>query len=563
MSHASNSPASMPQQDAATPAPSAAPVDSEVKPNGRPPAPRGPPLHQIYALPVPIRTYPLPSFYPSNPLSLFHLLYTWVRQVVSPPPAEPAVVHGGIWSQETRSVHILETKSIRALWEQGFFGKGNYSRSEPNWYKREESRKGKHQGHVAENFTAKRREERKLMKWERARKEQEAIMKTRLEEAWIAPVGPKELLALPNSLHDLRLRRLNGIRNEDVDEGTRKATEAIVNRIIDGETLLEPARVNNPISMPKNVPSSMNGRATPDAETSWLPTGNGSVPNTPPRYSDNPSPRPSPASATSTLKRQKSVRFSPKVESTTFKLFDPPSPSYSPQGNGKPVEGTMVNGHSSLSKPANITSKFTEEISDTPVVSNGRAEAELVDREHLQLCPEEAFYLVFALGALAVTDDMTGKEMSARELFGLFRQHSYFPPRTTGLRPDDPFLIHYAVYHHFRSLGWVVRPGIKFGVDWMLYHRGPVFSHAEFALIVLPSYTDKRWQGEKRQSAAKSWHWLHSINRVQATALKTLVLIYVDIPPPCEEVLDPTTAFKRYKIREFMVRRWQSNRNRG
>ena len=46
------------------------------------------------------------------------------------------------------------------------------------------------------------------------------------------------------------------------------------------------------------------------------------------------------------------------------------------------------------------------------------------------------------------------------------------------LLPDDPFLVSYAVYHYFRSLGWVVKPGIKFCCDWLLYRKGPVFSHA-------------------------------------------------------------------------------------
>jgi len=49
------------------------------------------------------------------------------------------------------------------------------------------------------------------------------------------------------------------------------------------------------------------------------------------------------------------------------------------------------------------------------------------------------------------------------------------PPRV-----DNPFLVHYVAYHHFRSLGWVVRSGIKFCADMLLYKRGPVFTHAEF-----------------------------------------------------------------------------------
>ena len=49
---------------------------------------------------------------------------------------------------------------------------------------------------------------------------------------------------------------------------------------------------------------------------------------------------------------------------------------------------------------------------------------------------------------------------------------------TRRLLPDDPFLVSYAVYHHYRSLGYVVKTGIKFASDWLLYRKGPVFSHA-------------------------------------------------------------------------------------
>lgn len=46
-------------------------------------------------------------------------------------------------------------------------------------------------------------------------------------------------------------------------------------------------------------------------------------------------------------------------------------------------------------------------------------------------------------------------------------------------RADNPFLLNYVAYHHFRSLGWVVKSGIKFCADFLLYKRGPAFSHAE------------------------------------------------------------------------------------
>ncbi|KAI6084127.1 hypothetical protein F4821DRAFT_179411 [Hypoxylon rubiginosum] len=486
------------------------------KSNPRSSGPRGPPLHQIYALPAPIRTFPLPSFYPSNPVSLFHVVYTWVSQFISPPPAEPAVVHQGIWSPETRSIQIKDLKSIRALWEQGFFGKGNYSRSEPNWFKREQARKGQHHGHVAEDFTTQRREERKLMKWDRARKEQEAIQRTRLQEAWVAPVGPMELLALPNSEQDRKLAFLNAFASINLDIGATELNGAL------------PVAEEDAVS----TTPQMNGHS------SHLPT--------PP----------------DTGKSRKTVRFSPKVESTTFQLSDPPAPSAQSNGNGHAIDGTLPNGTSPLSQPKDLgISAAPLEESHVPKASSESGPV-TIDREHLQLCLEETFYLAFALGALTVTDPATGKQFTPSDLFTLCRQMSYVPPRKTNLQPDDPFLINYAVYHHFRSLGWVTRPGIKFGVDWMLYNRGPVFSHAEFAVIVLPAYTDPWWKAEGRQPPQKSWHWLHTLNRVQTTALKTLVLAYVDIPPPFEEQTSAADILRRYKVREFIVKRWLSNRNR-
>ncbi|KAI1362960.1 hypothetical protein F5Y08DRAFT_257107 [Xylaria arbuscula] len=519
-------------------------LDTHRQPrNGQPKAPARPqkiPLHQLYALPAPIRTFPLPSFYPNNPLSLFHVLWTWSSQLLSPPPAEPSVVHQGHWSPETRSVHVHDPTSIRALWEQGFFGKGSYSRSEPNWLKREQTRQGQGEKRVSELVTVQRREERKMMKWERARKEQEAILRTRIAEAWIAPVGPKELLALPNSLEDLRLSSY-GLTNGHVFSSTAEpnghvnATQDA--RLVTPTTpdfVVNGGDVNGADKIP--FPSLSNPPVTPITEAS--------------RSSPNP---------VSTLKRRKSVRFSPTVESTTFQLSDPPSPHPNPLLNGKVPGAAVINGTPPLSQESDEAPTETPDV--PPTLENEATSPEIVDREHLQLTLEETFYLVFGLGALNVTNPSTGKVMATEELFHLFRQLSYAPSDTAAMQPDDPFLIQYAVYHHFRSLGWVPRPGIKFGVDWLLYICGPVFAHAEFAVMVLPAYTDPYWKTRGHEPPQRSWHWLHSINRVQAHALKTMVIVYVDIPPPTE-TSDPASLLKRYKIREFVMKRWLSNRSR-
>ncbi|KAH6611530.1 trna-splicing endonuclease subunit sen2 [Trichoderma cornu-damae] len=540
---------------------------------------RGPSIHQIYALPAPIRTFPLPAFYPNNPVSLFHVAYAWLGQVFRPPPAEPAAVHQGVWSETTISVHIKDEKSMRALWEQGFYGKGNLSRSEPNWLKREQVQRGLREAHVSEIFTQQRREERAQAKWERARLEQEAILQTRLREQRpaesrrlaadeeeaaavpscsarpLAPVGPLELLALPNSaaaasrpepaatplpfLAPVGPLQILALPNSAADVATSAQAHA--------------PKASGPLAL--SPCPSRHGSSTDGSEEPRTPVAG----DTPDMFRDDRSAiSSSDGAGTKTLGRRKSVRFSPTVESATYKASDPPSPNRSP-----PVL---------FSQPpqANGGGKSTSQTPPALPSASAPVSDPIINKEHLQLMPEEAFFLSFGLGVLEITDPASGRVLSRQDLFSLFRQYSYFPPRNSpdepDLEPDDGFLVHYAAYHHFRSLGWVPRAGIKFGVDWLLYARGPVFDHAEFGLIVIPSYSDAWWKREGRQGPRKPWSWLHSVVRVLSHVTKSLVLIYVDVPPPdkFEDALRDgiTEAMKLYRVREVMVKRWSSNRNR-
>jgi len=657
----------------------------------------------VYALPAPVRTFPLPTFFPSNPISLVHLIFAWVRQIVSPPPAEPSVVHQGIWDPSTGSVHIKDPKSIRALWEQGFFGKGSLSRSEPNWLKREQNRRGALQStRVSEQHTESRREERRLAKWERAKTELEAIERQRQEEANATttapveveeitlngdfkgprgPVTPADLLALPNSLVVEESQLLEEVAadvapapkqvqelprdsfhapvtpagilalpNSSVEKKEGKGVNihptaqvsvsnghppvtkapvcpsgilALPNSLVDLEAAsLSPRNVVardravliQSLAEPSPADVRANGHANGklvdgNARTNGLVNGadshssgastssdhdsddngavvnglNGKINGVSSSDSSDPSP-PSNGSAgacpnpeKAPLKRRKSVRFSPEVESTTFQHTDPPSPNCS--------AGTSVRRASSpaaddsnptvapeTDAPAAIQLSPSPEsltVSELPV---SIPVGDLVDKEHFQLAPEEAFFLAFGLGALSVVDPVTGAPIPTDHLLTLFRSYSYFPPREVGstvtpLQPSDPFLVQYAVYHHFRSLGWVPRHGIKFGVDFILYQRGPVFDHSEFGLIIVPSFSDPLWKDHEHDTPKRSWSWLMGVNRVLSHVLKGLVLVYVDVPSPAlfDELVRQgglAAALKKYKIREVMVRRFSANRNR-
>ncbi|TFK25589.1 hypothetical protein FA15DRAFT_668286 [Coprinopsis marcescibilis] len=189
----------------------------------------------------------------------------------------------------------------------------------------------------------------------------------------------------------------------------------------------------------------------------------------------------------------------------------------------------------------------------------------LEDLEHLQLTLQEAFFLIWSLDCLTVLNPDTMEPMSLQAIWTAFQQ-AHLPlsiDHKPSLQLDNPFLINYVVYHHYRSLGWVVKGGIKFCVDYLLYKRGPVFSHAEFALVVMPVYEDEEDRDNSvltlQNSEPFTWTWLSTINRVNSQVQKTLVLVYVTIPSKSRvstSILDSPACFKHYSIREVVLRRF-------
>jgi len=112
----------------------------------------------------------------------------------------------------------------------------------------------------------------------------------------------------------------------------------------------------------------------------------------------------------------------------------------------------------------------------------------------------------------------------------------------------------------------------------MLYTRGPVFTHAEFGVLILPSYSHPYWSSTEelknyvKGKEGRSWTWLSCVNRVITQVKKTLVLCYVDIPPPTGEMgegqrekeeMGATWLLSRYKVREVVMGRFVANRMRA
>ncbi|OAX39795.1 hypothetical protein K503DRAFT_791731 [Rhizopogon vinicolor AM-OR11-026] len=230
-------------------------------------------------------------------------------------------------------------------------------------------------------------------------------------------------------------------------------------------------------------------------------------------------------------------------------------------------DGTRIIPSAATWKPTSISVPSEESPpDDTP--DELREEIEPIqDLEHLQLSLQEAFFLVWALDCLTVLHPETNEPLTLAEIWNAFQNaHMSSLAPLLALPPprfDNPFLVSYIAYHHYRSLGWVVKSGVKFCVDYLLYKRGPVFQHAEFAIVVIPVYEDPQDQANspfKLQNAEPfTWSWLSTINRVNSQVQKTLILSYITIPAESRvpsKVLSSPACFAHYSVREVVLRRF-------
>ncbi|XP_039653269.1 tRNA-splicing endonuclease subunit Sen2 [Perca fluviatilis] len=168
--------------------------------------------------------------------------------------------------------------------------------------------------------------------------------------------------------------------------------------------------------------------------------------------------------------------------------------------------------------------------------------------EYLQLSLEEAFFLVYSLGCLSVY--LNQEPLSVIQLWRKFRS----------LRPD--FVCSFSAYQHCRSRGWVPKGGggAKYGVDLMLYRKGPPFYHASYSVVV--ERADDAFRGSPLRPF--SWRSLAALSRITSNVSKELMLCYIIFPADQSEAeLDSPACLSRLKVQEVIVSRWVSSKERA
>jgi len=167
-------------------------------------------------------------------------------------------------------------------------------------------------------------------------------------------------------------------------------------------------------------------------------------------------------------------------------------------------------------------------------------------KQTLQLSPVEAFFLAFGLGCLLVerpeASFVEDPELSIDDLWRIF------------CSSDKDFPYQYAVYHHFRAKGYVVKDGTKFGCDFLLYKEGPPFYHAQYSVRIMQPQQNVKWQ------------FMSGLNRVTESAGKELMLAQIteiqDDSESLEETQTVKQKLKNIQVKEVLLRRYVPSQER-
>ncbi|KAF9416798.1 hypothetical protein HW555_005928 [Spodoptera exigua] len=141
-------------------------------------------------------------------------------------------------------------------------------------------------------------------------------------------------------------------------------------------------------------------------------------------------------------------------------------------------------------------------------------------QEKLMLTPEEAFFLLYGLGCLQIVS-LDNALLSIEKCWDLFRA------------VDGRFLSKYVVYHYYRSKGYVVKPGIKFGGDYSY--------HADYVVII--------------RSDNKEEEWIQTLGLVRVANTTVKEVIAVEVVEPNKTEVELPKDLKLYSVRELLLSR--------
>ena len=158
----------------------------------------------------------------------------------------------------------------------------------------------------------------------------------------------------------------------------------------------------------------------------------------------------------------------------------------------------------------------------------------------IHLCLEEAFYLVHCKQTLKVYMDDTDTVLTVEELW----RHC--------CKMVKNFVHKYVVYHCYRSKGWVPKPGMKFGVHFLLYKDGPPYYHSSYGVVV-----------RSMMSASElTWQFVISLVRTMDSVNKGAIICEVKSNQK-ETDLSTPSCISTFIVEETLVCRWVPKQDRN
>ncbi|XP_055539142.1 tRNA-splicing endonuclease subunit Sen2 [Wyeomyia smithii] len=156
--------------------------------------------------------------------------------------------------------------------------------------------------------------------------------------------------------------------------------------------------------------------------------------------------------------------------------------------------------------------------------------------ENLSLLLEETIFLAEKLNCLEVKS-LDGEVLTTDRLLVTF----------CSLKKN--FLSSYVSYLYLRSKNWIVKSGLKFGGDFLLYKKGPQYFHASFIVLIQPYQNGQKMSEEE--------HYLDNydfqcFNRIAETTAKELLILEVHYPTDVDAA-DPKACLgqlQHFKVSE-------------
>ncbi|XP_066253092.1 tRNA-splicing endonuclease subunit Sen2 [Euwallacea similis] len=166
-------------------------------------------------------------------------------------------------------------------------------------------------------------------------------------------------------------------------------------------------------------------------------------------------------------------------------------------------------------------------------------------QENIWLGLEEAFFLASVVKCMDVKQN--NEILPNNELWQIFK------------KTQPNFVVNYIIYYYYRAKNWVVKPGIKFGGDFLLYSQGPPFCHASYVIIieVIDHYGQRIDSLTNRCMDNIS---ILSLNRLCETSGKELLICQVKWPKNGEINYEDLSNIE---IHEILLRRWIASQEKN